>query len=282
MKRNMMLMGLWSRSGEKSQEELEEELLRRWDELPSPGELYAYQDVREGQRVDFVGAEVSCYEPLPMGMEVWAVTGTYTKEEETQGIRLKNLVSGEVFVRGDEEADHRQLRKQLWDHELSGPIFERRSVRRYEDRPVEEEKIERLLRAAMQAPSAKNQQPWEIVVVEDRGLMTALAEELEYGKMLAHSPLCFVMLGSTRKLSSPLRWPQDLSAATQNVLLQATQEGLGAVWVSLYPEESRMQLIVETLELPEFLVPFNIIALGYPAEFPPPIDRFNPQKVHWR
>ncbi|NLY36569.1 MAG: nitroreductase family protein [Tissierellia bacterium] len=194
---------------------------------------------------------------------------------------LKNLQSGEVLYRVQEQGDNRHLKKLLWkDDQPSGPIFERRSVRHYRQRAVEEEKIELLLRAAMQAPSAKNQQPWEIIVLENRKIMKELALGLDYGKMLDHAPLCFIMLGNMDNLKSPLRWPQDLAAATQNVLLEATEIGLGSVWVSLYPDEQRMGHVREVMDVEESLIPFNIIALGYPQEFPAPVDRFDRSKVH--
>lgn len=281
MKKEMMLMGLWTREGEKTPEELQEELLRRLEEIPSPGDLYLIREIKRGHQVDFIGAQVKTYIPLPPGMEVWYISGDFGRTETNQGTSIKNLQSGEVLYRLEEEGDNRHLKKLLWkDDQPGGPIFQRRSVRLYEDRPVEEEKIQLLLRAAMQAPSAMNQQPWEIIVLENKDKMKELAQGLDYGKMLAQAPLSFVMMGNTENLKSPLRWPQDLAAAVQNVLLEATELGLGSVWVSLYPDELRINLIRDVLGVAEPLVPFNIIALGYPREFPTAIDRFDRSKVH--
>ncbi|NLY73298.1 MAG: nitroreductase family protein [Tissierellia bacterium] len=161
-------------------------------------------------------------------------------------------------------------------------INTRRSVRSYQDRQVEEEKIELLLRAAMQAPSAMNQQPWEFIVVEDRAILKGLSEKLTYGKMLAEAPLAIILLANTKSLKSPLRWPQDMAAASENILLQATKLGLGSVWVSLYPDDEREGYVREILGVKEPLVPFNIISIGYPKEKMKFIDRFDRNKIHRR
>lgn len=158
----------------------------------------------------------------------------------------------------------------------------RRSIRSYLDKPVEEEKIELLLRAAMQAPSAMNQQPWRITVIEDRELLDELAEGLLYGKMLAQAPLAFLMVADTEDLRSPKRWPQDMAAATQNVMLRATELGLGSVWVSLYPDDLREGHVRGLFDIQEPLVPFCIIALGYSDKDPWYEDRFDEKKVRRR
>ncbi len=155
----------------------------------------------------------------------------------------------------------------------------RRSIRSFEDRRVPGDMVEELLRAAMQAPSAKNQQPWRFMVLEDRELLDKLAEGLTYGKMLAQAPLALLMLADTRDLASPDRWPQDLAAATQNVLLQATGLGLASVWVSLYPDDGREGHVKKLLDLEEHLVPFSIVALGYSERKPHFIDRYDEDKV---
>lgn len=155
----------------------------------------------------------------------------------------------------------------------------RRSIRNYESRPVPEEKIDLLVRAAMQAPSAMNQQPWRILILEDRRILDSLAEELIYGKMLKKAPLALLMLADVRELPSPGRWPQDMAAATQNVLLQATKLGLGSVWVSLYPDDEREGHVRRLLELEEHLVPFSIVSLGYPKEKLRFVDRYDQAKI---
>lgn len=281
MKKSVMLMGLWAQEAEKTPDELEKEVRLRLEEIPSAGDLYLIRDTKLAHQVNFVGAEVDNYDFLPWGMEVWYLSGEFEEEKKDQKIILENLETRERLYRKEKVVGNRRLEKILLTKEQAkDPIFTRRSVRRYEDRPVEEEKIDLLLRAAMQAPSAVNQQPWEIIVLEDRGRMKKLAQGLDYGKMLEEAPLSFIMLGNTHKLKSPLRWPQDLSAATQNVLLEATELGLGSVWLGIYPTKERMNLIREVVGVKDPLVPFSIISIGYPAEFAQVVDRFDRSKVH--
>ena len=154
-------------------------------------------------------------------------------------------------------------------------ILERVSVRKYEARPVEREKLEALLRAAMAAPSAGNQQPWEFVVVQERALLDRLA----YG--LA-APAGIAVLSRTQGLRFPEYWQQDLGACTQNLLLEAEHQGLGAVWMGIAPLEERMRAVAEILGLGEGLQAFALVAVGYPAEKAAPHDRFDPSRVQWR
>ena len=161
-------------------------------------------------------------------------------------------------------------------------IDERRSVRSYADRPVEPEKIEKLLRAAMQAPSAANQQPWEFIVVREPESLKKLAGLSPYSKMLAAAPLAFVLLGNKEKMAWPQIWQQDMGAAAENLLLEAVELGLGAVWLGVAPLEERMEFISRMFGLKETLDPFCVIPVGYPAgkgnTF---VDRYDPAKVHY-
>ncbi len=159
-------------------------------------------------------------------------------------------------------------------------IFTRRSIRVYTSQPIPDEMVERLLRAAMQAPSAGNQQAWQFVVVTQRSQLNALAEVLPYGKMLTSAPLGLIVCGDLEIEKSKGYWVQDCSAATQNVLLAAHDLGLGAVWLGVYPREQRVADVRRVLGIPESVVPLCAIAIGYPAEEKPRTDRYDAGKVH--
>ena len=159
-------------------------------------------------------------------------------------------------------------------------IFHRESVRRYESRPVEEEKVEQLLRAAMAAPSARNQQPWAFYVVTDRGPLGALADCSPYAGCLREAPLGIVVCCKTY-CPSPKYAQIDCSAATENLLLAADGLGLGAVWLGIAPVEERMEAAARALSLPEELCAFAFIACGYPAESRPQQDRYDTDRVHY-
>jgi nitroreductase len=159
-------------------------------------------------------------------------------------------------------------------------IGTRRSVRAYTDQPVPQEVIERLLSAAMQAPSACNQQPWHFVVVNERGQLDALADVLPFGKMLKHGPLAIIVCADVPSEVCPGYWVQDCSAATQNLLLAAHSLGLGAVWIGVYPVSERVAALQAVLGLPEQVVPLCTVAIGHPAEQPAPVNRYRAERVH--
>jgi nitroreductase len=160
-------------------------------------------------------------------------------------------------------------------------ILSRRSIRAYTDEPVTEEQIEQLLRAAMSAPSANNEQPWQFVVIDDRELLDTIPDEVHpYSKMLKEAPVAILVCGEPRRQHHAGYWEQDCAAATQNLLLAAHSLGLGAVWLGVHPREKRVDGMRELLNLPGYLVPFALISIGHPAEEIPPSNRYDPERVH--
>lgn len=163
-------------------------------------------------------------------------------------------------------------------------IATRTSIRDYEARPVEKEKIEKMLRAAMAAPTAMNKQPWHFVVVDQRNVLDALAGTNPYAKMLKKAPLAIVVCGNTDKMiegGGRDFWIQDASAATENLLLAAHAMGLGAVWTGAYPSEERCISISKVLSLSDNLIPLNMIVVGYPAEHPQPKQKFKEENISY-
>ena len=159
-------------------------------------------------------------------------------------------------------------------------IINRRSVRSYRSDAVSEEQIEQVLRAAMAAPSAGNQQPWEFIVVTDRTLLTKINEVHPHSKMLLESPAAIVVCGNLTREKHVDYWIQDCSAAVQNMLLEATHQGLGSVWLGVYPRQDRVAGVKKLFNLPESVIPFAVVALGYAKEQPAPADRFSPDYIH--
>lgn len=162
-------------------------------------------------------------------------------------------------------------------------IMTRTSVRAYEDKPVEEAKVEQMLRAAMAAPTAINKQPWDFVIVDDPVKLKELADSLPNARMVAKAPLAIVVCGNFRKTiegDGHDNWIADASAATENLLLAAHSLGLGAVWTGVYPSFHRVGIIQEVLNLPDHIVPLSLVPIGYPAETPQPKDKWNQDNVH--
>lgn len=161
-------------------------------------------------------------------------------------------------------------------------IYNRRSIRKYKDKSVEEEKIEKLLRAAMQAPSAVNQQPWEFIVVQNKESLKELSKVSQYSKMIEKAPLAFVLLGNVDRMKAPGNWEQDMGAATQNILLEAVELGLGSVWIGVAPVEDRMNFVKEMFDLKDNIKPYCAIAIGYPdGEENKFIDRYDETRIHY-
>ncbi|MGM0500924.1 MAG: nitroreductase family protein [Bacillota bacterium] len=160
-------------------------------------------------------------------------------------------------------------------------IFTRRSIRNYTNQEIEEEKIKLLLKAAMAAPSAGNEQPWQFIVVDDKQIMEEIMEFHDYATMLKEAPAAIVVCGDKSLEKYENYWVQDCAAATQNILLEAESEGLGAVWLGVHPVEKRVNGVRELFELPEQIMPFSIIALGYPQQQKEKNDRYLEERVHY-
>ena len=165
--------------------------------------------------------------------------------------------------------------------ELMEGILTRRSIRKFTDKKVPKEIIDELLKAAMQAPSAGNNQPWEFIVIDDRKLLVKVPEFHPYSKMLKEAPLAILICAHVKTEKYCDYWVQDCSAATQNLLLAAHAKGLGAVWLGIYPIQERVAGIQELVDLPADIVPLSLIAIGYPAEKKEPADRFKKEKVRY-
>ncbi len=162
-------------------------------------------------------------------------------------------------------------------------IFKRRSIRVFERREVEKEKITELLQAGMAAPSASNGQPWEFIAVTEPDRLAKLQEKLEHGKY--NAPLAIAVLANlaiAKKESSYRFWVQDCSAAVENILIAAVGLGLGSVWIGAYPKENVTQTVHEILEIPEDIHVLNLIYIGYPAEEKPPRTQYEEERVHWQ
>jgi nitroreductase len=159
-------------------------------------------------------------------------------------------------------------------------IFNRRSIRKYTDKIVSEELIEKILKAGMAAPSAGNAQPWHFVVISDRNIMVDITKFHPYSQMLKQASHAIVVCGDLSLEKYGGYWIQDCSAAMQNMLLMADTLGLGAVWLGIYPSEERVGSLKELLNIPQNVIPLGIMSLGYPAETKPPSDRFNPSRIH--
>jgi len=165
--------------------------------------------------------------------------------------------------------------------ELFEGILTRRSIRRYTDEKVSGGVIKKLLQAGMAAPSAGNQQGWHFVVINERQILDEIPKMHQYAQMLKQAPVAILVCGDVEKAMYKGYWVQDCSAVTQNILLAAHGLGLGAVWLGVYPIEDRVDRIKKLLNLPNHIVPFSIISIGYPAEEKPKSERYDEAKISY-
>ena len=162
-------------------------------------------------------------------------------------------------------------------------IMTRTSIRKYKDQPVEQEKIDIMLKAAMAAPTAVNLQPWHFIVIDDKKTIDLLS-----GRQPTNAPLLIAVCGDTDKTTMPDGkgklpdfWVQDVSAATENLLLAAHALGLGAVWTGVYPVMERTAEVANVLNCPPNIVPVVVVRVGYPDESPAPKDKFKEENISY-
>lgn len=160
-------------------------------------------------------------------------------------------------------------------------IISRRSIRKFMDKPIESAMIEKLLEAAMYAPSARNTQAWNFVVINNRNLLDKLVEIHPYAKMLKQAPLAILVCGDKGIEDNEAYLSLNCAAATQNILLAAHSFGLGSVWLGVYPRHERMDPIRDLLKLPVDNMPVSLIAIGWPDEIKPHPQRFFKEKIHF-
>lgn len=140
----------------------------------------------------------------------------------------------------------------------------RRSVRNFSDCEIKDEDIEKIIHAGIMAPSAKNQQPWEFIVINDREILNKLSEKLS--PLYAKSKVTIILCMRKDNLFSPTRTAQDMSACMQNMMLEATNLKIGSCWIGTYPDPERMDPLIELLNIPVNIEPFCGLVLGYPLD----------------
>jgi nitroreductase len=166
-------------------------------------------------------------------------------------------------------------------NELVDAILSRRSVRRFHPEPPSQETVELLLRAAMSAPSAGNQQPWEFVVVRGREQLARVPDFHQYASVVPSAPLAILVCCDLARQTTEGFWPQDCAAATENLLLAAHALGFAAVWLGVYPIEQRVEGCRQLFGLPDNVVAFSLVVVGRSAgPVPPPGERYDPGRVH--
>jgi nitroreductase len=160
-------------------------------------------------------------------------------------------------------------------------ILQRRSIREYKEKAIPEELFAELLEAAMCAPSAGNERPWHFIVITERSLLEGITEFHAHSQMLKQAPAAIIVCADMNRDKYPGvgYWIQDCAAATENILIAAQDRGLGTCWLGVYPRENRVAGMRRLLNIPEHIVPFSAIAVGYPVAVKSPGPRYDESRV---
>ena len=160
------------------------------------------------------------------------------------------------------------------------PVLSRSNVREYTTQPVADEMLRMLLKAAMAAPSAGDERPWQFVVIDDQRIKEKIPKIHRFAHMAPNAPVALLVCGDENLQKHHGFWVQDCAAATQNILLAATALGLGTVWLGVYPRMDRVDGLRRLLNLSDHIMPFALVPVGYPAEEHGPVDRYDETKVY--
>lgn len=161
-------------------------------------------------------------------------------------------------------------------------IYTRRSIRKYKDIPLEESQILQVIRAGTYAPSAGNEKPWHFIVITKRETLDAITSFHPYTQMLKSAPVAIIACADLTNIKyEGVFWIQDMSAAVQNMLLEATSMNLGSCWCGVYPNPVLVDNLSMLLDLPSNIIPAAIVALGVADEAREIDERFNTSLVHY-
>ena len=162
-------------------------------------------------------------------------------------------------------------------------IHNRKSVRSFTGQGVNKDVLDKIIRAGMAAPTAVNKQPWAFVVVTDRKTLNTLAAGLPYAKMLDNAAAAIIVCAIQEKAheKSLELAVIDSTCASENILLAAEAFSLGAVWTAAYPYKDRMDVARKTLNIPQDIIPLNVIPIGHPTGTDKPKDKYKPENIHW-
>ena len=174
-------------------------------------------------------------------------------------------------------------------------IMSRKSVRSYTEQPIEPEKMEVMLKAAMAAPTGMNIQPWSFVVLTEKENFAKIFGERDFNMRIYKTAAALVVFCADTTITRPPRenpdgapvttpnqiWRDDMGACTENFLLAAESLGLGAVWTACYPFPERFIPLKAALDLPDNVLPYSVVAVGYPAGDDQPKEKWKPERIHY-
>lgn len=159
-------------------------------------------------------------------------------------------------------------------------ILSRRSIRNYNNTPISDDIIIKLITAGKSAPSAGDQQPWHFIIIDNKEIFEKIPKFHNHASFITKAQKAILVCGDLNLEKFKGYWMLDCSAATQNILIAARAYGLSSCWLGIYPRDERIEKLREILNIPKNIVPFSLIALGYSNEKQKKIERFDKSRVH--
>ena len=149
-------------------------------------------------------------------------------------------------------------------------LYKRASIRKFKNQEVSDELLEELVHYGLRAPSARNFRPWEFYVISNKDVMAKMKEAFPYGNY--NCAAMILVCGNTDRFmegDGKDYWLEDCGAAVENILVGAVSLGLGGIWIGTYPIKSRMDGAKNVLNLPDNIIPYALLEIGYPEEVNP-------------
>jgi nitroreductase len=162
-------------------------------------------------------------------------------------------------------------------------IHNRKSVRNFTGVPPSRAELEKIVKAGMAAPTAVNKQPWAFIIVSELKAVDSLAKVLPNVRMLSKAGSAIIVCAIPEKAIQGSKdfAVIDCTCASENILLAAEAMGLGAVWTAAYPDTERMDAVRKALNIPQNIIPLNVIPVGHPTGIDKPKDKFKRENIHW-
>ncbi len=158
-------------------------------------------------------------------------------------------------------------------------IYNRRSIRKYQDATITLEKAKEFIKAGMNAPSANNIMPWQFIIINDKTVLSQIPTFHPYSNMLNYAGGAILVCGDRNIQNNDGYLVVDCSAATENILLEIDSQGYGAVWLGIYPDGGRMSSISELLNLPAHILPVSLISYGLKVSDLEPNNKFFDDRI---
>lgn len=160
-------------------------------------------------------------------------------------------------------------------------LLNRRSIRKYTGQKILGEDFNKILNAAMYAPSAMNLQAWQFIVIDEKEILIETIKSIPYAEMLKQSSATIIVCGDSAVEKNESWLLQNCSASIQNILLSAHGLGIGSCWIAIHGMDDVYKNIRVQFKLPENIVPVALISLGYPDEKVEAEERFKQEKIHF-